>query len=156
MNSLDTIRFLHQVADDGLSQILQNFSEAYLANLSDKILSLAEKLKAKKEERIKDLIENGPRVFYELGKLVIVLLREGEEKYHCFGKQCVELDSDGEIVRRRFRLAGKADENGQMYFVKVFSSEYGQGEDGGWVSNNEWIGLQERLIAAEKKEFGDR
>ena len=56
------------------------FCMAYLVDLSDKILSLANTLKSQKAERIKNLIEHGPRVFYELGKLVIVLLRNGEEK----------------------------------------------------------------------------
>ena len=156
MNSFVTLRSTFQCLDDGLSQLSEVVSEKQLVSLSDHMIRFAEDLKAQKAERIKDLVVNGPRIFYEMGELVVVLLREREEKYFCLRGRLIELDSTkDEAVRERYRLNDPADEDGQTYFLKVLPTEYEKWEYGIYVKKAEWLTLKEKFAKAKLEEFGN-
>jgi hypothetical protein len=116
--------------------------------ISDTLISLAKDLKAQKDERIKDLVENGPRAFYEQDELFVVLLREGEERYIRFGEHSIEfVSSDKDEDRHRYCLVDPPDEDGFTYFFLMRKNAI-------WVSKAEWLILQKNVEEANRKEFG--
>ena len=106
---------------------LSGRNESAQINMETRVLDFARQLLDARDERIKDLKENGPRVFMTDGELNIVLLRTGadgieEENHHNFVECFVEVTNahfgskqeTWDLVRNM-----KWDRDGRIHFLLV-------------------------------------
>ena len=84
------------------------------------ISQLAGELKEREEACIKDLVTNGPRVFYENGYLNILLLRNGKPHRVGEGSLLIQFCStDDDKIRSALQLDVAPDDDGQTYYINV-------------------------------------
>ena len=88
--------------------------------LSSEIAQLAKQLKDEEHDRIKDLVRNGPRVFYENGELNIVFLRGGKERFVRVGhNQILFMSTCDESIISLYGLDISDIEDEMHYYLKV-------------------------------------
>jgi len=126
-----------------------------LADIADTIIRAAEELKTLREYRREKLAKDGPQAYYSHGHLVIVLLRDGKEKFLTFGEEeTVKIDSTvDESVRTRYKMT-EPSEDGQTYFIRATDHEHSR-VSAIQVSKAEAVTLRQRLAEANATEFGD-
>ncbi len=88
--------------------------------LSIEIAQVAKQLKDQEQDRINDLVRNGPRVFYESGELNIAFLRGGKERIVRVGhNQIMFMSTCDERIISLYNLDISDIEDEMHYYIKV-------------------------------------
>jgi hypothetical protein len=128
-----------------------------LSHISSRVQSYAQQLKELELERIKDLQNNGPTIFFDdmHTEVCVTLLREGKEKHiHFCEHEISVVYTDMSDVIEEFNLTGPpSDDDGFTYFLRANPEDFGRRPYGIWISKKEAIQLQLLLSKQESSQL---
>lgn len=154
MNTLEVLKNMHAelgMTNNWLTE--ESANPISLSHMSSRIQIYAQRLKKLEEEEIKDLIENGPKIFGDLHEPTITLLREGKPEHINFGEYSVSIGkTDDREICRELRVKFCPDDNGFTYFIHARATDYGQVSFGIWLSKGEAVILTKKLKELEDEE----
>jgi hypothetical protein len=157
MNALQTLKNIRDDMENSKHWLEDSFKgPSALSNMSTRIQAYAQQLKELEEERIKDLLDNGPKATGNICDITITLLRDGKEKHIEIGEYNIQLaKTDKEETIKSLKLDGLPDSQGMTHFIKAVPGDWGQMPWGVWISKGESEKLSVELARIYKDEEED-